>query len=204
MMALLSLPAPSSSHWGVCSETPGCKKGTLSVCVCMNAQVHAFRRCSSPPCFPSISTQCKQSFKNRQPGMEAVSKTDQILYFLWLHLRWRTETEALSPFALFRPNLNQRDEGDPCAVLTRGSVYPEMRQEWACCDFHHFFYPPMLSPVALPDLCQAAGAHSISKAPCWVSWCLAARRDAFDCRLPWPKASPDMLSMFSVKTHSCP
>lgn len=65
MMALLSLPAPSSSHWGVCSEKPGCKKGTLSVCVCMNAQVHAFRRGSSPPCFPSISTQCKAKLQKQ-------------------------------------------------------------------------------------------------------------------------------------------
>lgn len=56
----------------------------------------------------------------------------------------------------------------------------------------------------LPDLYQGAGAHSISKAPCWESWCLAARRDAFECRYPWPNTLPDTLSMFSVKTHFCP
>lgn len=159
-MALLSLPAPSSSHWGVCSETPDCKNGVwvwvwgcvcVYVCVCRNAQVHAFRRCSSPRCSPGISTQCKQSFRNRLWNGGCVQNWPNLVFSLA-----SLSVKNWGRGSFLFPSADQtwtREMRETCVLSLPESL---CTQKWgrtagneASCDFNHFFYPPMFSPVAL-------------------------------------------------------
>lgn len=149
-MALLSLPVPPSSHWGVCSQTPGCKKGTHGVCVhvCTSA---CFKKMQLTIMFSWHLHPVQAKLQEQGPWDRGCVQNWPILVFSLASLRVKNRDRGSPSSSPLQTKPEPERRGKPMCCAYQSSVHPEMRRDWWEWDMLWLlpFLLPMFSPVAL-------------------------------------------------------